>query len=436
MKLKILLTCFLAACGAIQAGAQANVKRGEPQRVGNNWEERAECSAPLREASRLVVRADQGSIRVSPGTGETMTCQVRLRAYRASEAEARKYFRSYDLTLRPHDGGLLLRGASSPEGGGHKRSLSAEFEITVPARSNVDLETQGGEISVGSLQGSIQAVTAGGDIHVADIKGAVRLETAGGSIDMGSVTGPVEARTAGGSIHVGDITGTAVLETSGGEIISGMVTGTLRAETAGGDLVLRGSTGALEAQTAGGQIRIGETGGSVVAQTAGGSIRLIGARGRVDVKTAGGSIDLLQLRNAVQAMTAAGSIVAQVDGDLKIFPASRLETSAGDIRIYLPAGLPLNIDAAIDSAAGHKIVSDFPLNIQGEGPESDSTKVRGEGPLNGGGEVLRIRAVAGNIEIRRLDAQTLEKLRAQQETFWKRWKEREDLEKLSVQRQR
>ena len=382
------------------------------------------------------MRADQGSIRVNSGAAETMTCQVRLRAYRVSEAEARRHFRNYELTLRPHESGLILRGVTVPAGGARRSSLSAEFEITVPARSNLDLETQGGEISVGNLQGSTQAVTAGGDIHAADIKGAVRLETAGGSISMGSVTGPVEARTAGGSIHVGDITGTAVLETSGGEIISGMVTGTLRAETAGGDLVLRGSTGALEAQTAGGQIRIGETGGSVVAQTAGGSIRLIGARGRVDVKTAGGSIDLLQLRNAVQAMTAAGSIVAQVDGDLKTFPASKLETSAGDIRIYLPAGLPLNIDAAIDSAAGHKIVSEFPLNIQSDGPESDSTKVRGAGPLNGGGEVLRIRAVAGNIEIRRLDAQTLERLRAAQESFWKRWKEREDREKLSVQRQR
>jgi hypothetical protein len=250
------------------------------------------------------------------------------------------------------------------------------------------------------------------------------------------VAGPVEARTAGGCIHIGDVTGNAVLESSGGEILSGMVTGTLRAETAGGDLVLRGATGALEAQTAGGQIRIGETGGSVMAQTAGGSIRLIGARGKVDVKTAGGSIDLLQLRNAVQASTAAGSILAQVDSDLKVFPASRLETSAGDIHIYLPAGLPLNIEAVIDSADGHRIFSDFPLNIQGDGPEAASSRVRGAGALNGGGEILRIRAVAGNIEIRRLDAQTLEKLRAAQESFWRRWKEREERERLAVQRPR
>ncbi len=438
MKTRFILTFLLTAmtCGAIDAVAQVNVKRGEPQRVGNNWEERAECSAPMREASRLIVRADFGSIHITPGAGANMTCQVRLRVYRSTEAKARRYLRSYELTLRAHESGLLLRGAFPPESSGRRQSISAEFEITVPSRSSLDLETQGGEIGVGSLHGSIQAVTAGGEIRAGDVTGAVRMETAGGSITLGSVTGPVEARTAGGSIRVGDVTGTAVLEASGGEITAGMVSGTLRAESAGGDLVLRGAFGTLEAQTAGGQIRIGEGGGRVVAQTAGGSIRLDGARGAVDVKTAGGSIDLLQLRSAVNASTAAGCIVAQIDAGQKTFAASKLETSAGDIRIYLPAELALNIEAVIDMATGHRIVSDFPLQIQGDVQDFATTKVRGAGALNGGGEVLLIRTVAGNIEIRKLNAQTLERLRAPQESYWKRWQEREELERLSVQRQR
>jgi hypothetical protein len=217
-----------------------------------------------------------------------------------------------------------------------------------------------------------------------------------------------------------------------------MVTGMLRAETAGGDLILRGASATIEAQTAGGQIQIGDSGGSVIAQTAGGSIRLNGARGRVDVKTAGGSISLLQLRNAVNASTAAGGIVVQIDAEQKIFSASELATLAGDILVYLPPGLPLTIDAAIDMAAGHRILSDFPLSIKGEGPAYATTKVLGAGTLNGGGEVLRVRTVAGNIEIRRLDPQTLERLRAQQESVWKRWAEREERrqQKLAERRDR
>ena len=428
MKARTLLPVLILALSlggyAFDPGEAPSVKRGEPQRQGNYWEERAECSAPLRAGSRLTVRADSGSIDVQPTAGERMTCQVRLRVYTANESDARRYFHNYELTLQPSEGGLFLKGSLPSE---HKNnpSVSAEFNLTVPARTNLNLETKGGAIDVGKLEGSLQAVTAGGDIRTADLAGPVRAETAGGSIHLGSVAAPVEARTAGGSIRVGDVKGAAVLETSGGEVSAGMVAGTLRAETAGGDLVLRGATGGIEARTAGGQIQVGETGGSVVAETAGGSIRLQGARGRVEVKTAGGGINLLQVGSGVRASTAAGCILAQIDAGQKAFAASDLETMAGDILVYLPANLPVTVDAAIDMAAGHKIMSDFPLNIQHDGQTFAPKTLRGEGALNGGGEVLRVRTVAGNIEIRKLDTQTLGLLRSEQDSFWKRWQERE-----------
>ncbi|MGH9650251.1 MAG: hypothetical protein ACRD3I_07245, partial [Terriglobales bacterium] len=66
------------------------------------------------------------------------------------------------------------------------------------------------------------------------------------------------------------------------------------------------------------------------------------------------------------------------------------------------------------------------LKIEGDGPAIARTKLRGEGALNGGGEVLRIRTTAGNIEIRKLDPAALAQLQARQESFWKRWQEQEE----------
>jgi len=423
------IVAFLAAlpvgARALEPGEQGYVKRGEPQRVGNHWEERATCDAPAREGGKLILRADLGSITVKPGANDHLSCQVRVRVYTKDEAEARRIFQIFSLSLRPQENGFFMRG-DFPQQQHGSRSLGAEFDLTVPLKYSLDLETKGGAIQVGKLEGDLKAATAGGDIRSGDVRGPVQAETAGGSIQLGNIASQVEARTAGGSIRVGDVKGPAVLETSGGEVVAGMVQGPLRAETAGGDLVLRGASGQIEARTAGGQISIGETAGSVIAQTAGGSIRLQGARGKVEVRTAGGSIDLLQVRNAVRASTASGCILAQVDADQKTFAASELQTSAGDIRVFLPPNLPITIDAAIDMAAGHKIITDFPLNIQGDGQIFASTKLRGEGNLNGGGEILRVRTIAGNIEIRKLDAQTLEELRAQQASFWKHWQARED----------
>jgi DUF4097 and DUF4098 domain-containing protein YvlB len=304
----------------------------------------------------------------------------------------------------------------------HDHSVGAEFDIKLPARFNLDVETQGGDIGVeGALQGEARLTTAGGDIRTTEISGPIRVETAGGGITLGNLGARAEARTAGGSIHVGNVQGDATLETSGGGIQVGQVDGTLRAETAGGDVVIAGAGGQVVAQTAGGQIQVGPTGGSVRAETAGGSIRLRGARGRVVAETAGGSIDLLQLGAGVRANTSAGRILAQFNASAKTFAASQLETSMGDVYVYLPGSLPLTIDAAIDAAAGHHIVTDFPLSILGDKEDFGERTIRGHGTLNGGGEVLRIRTVAGNIEIRKLDSRGLEDLKSNVRSTIQSW---------------
>jgi DUF4097 and DUF4098 domain-containing protein YvlB len=238
---------------------------------------------------------------------------------------------------------------------------------------------------------------------------------------------------------VGDAKGDVILETSGGEIVTGAVAGALRAETAGGDVIVGGASGQLVARTAGGQIQIGPTGSSVRAETAGGSIRLHGARGRVVAETAGGSIDLLQVESAVRATTAAGRILAELNCTRKSFGASQLETSMGDVYVYLPSDVPLTIDAAIMTAAGRQIQSDFPLDIQGNKEDLVPSTLRGHGNLNGGGEVLRLRTVAGNIEIRKIDEASLRDLQQREDSNWKAWQDRraeKDQRRQEVEKER
>ena len=411
----------LGASGNLHA--QAFVKRGTPYPAGRDWVEVATCGAPVREGGRLLVRADSGSVSVRPGAKDRMDCQVRLRAYRSNEEEARRYFRSYELSIRTLEGGgVLLAGKSARSG--RNSGLSVEYHLTVPLKFNLDLETKGGDLEVGNLDGELRGETAGGDIRAGDVTGPVRVETAGGDIELGNIGHRVEVHTAGGAIRLNDVQGDAVLETSGGEIVAGLIEGSVRAETAGGDIVLHGASGPVRAETAGGQIQIGQCQASIRAETAGGSIRLHGARGIVQAETAGGSIDLFRMQSAVRAETAAGRILAEINATRNTFAASQLETSVGDVQVFLPPDLPLTIDAAIEQAFGHRIVSDFPIQIQGEEESFRHRSQHVEAALNGGGKVLRIRTVMGNIEIHKLDARTLEELKARQETFWKLWQER------------
>ena len=445
----LLLVAVAAAALPLPAAGQTYVRRGDPVREGRTWVETIECGTPVAEGGRLVLRADVGAVAVKTGAERQLTCLVRLRAYASDEQEARLILSRYDITLSAtNEQTVQLRGRwgagtppappapPAPRPGSRVQSprapmpplpppgaarLKVEYEVRVPTRFNLELETRGGEISVERLQGELRAVTAGGSIRTDDISGPVRAETAGGSIVLGNIGNRVEARTAGGAVRVGDVQGDAILETSGGEIIAGRITGGGRAATAGGDILLRAAGGDLTVVTAGGQIRLGEVGGRVRAETAGGSIQLDSARGPVQVETAGGCINLDRVDTAVRAATVAGKIRAQITASRESFANSVLETAFGDVEVYLPTDLPITIDAVIQNASGHSIVSDFPLQIDKGGPGVRSRVIEGRGALNGGGQVLRIRTTAGNIEIRRLDTRQLEQLEEKQNSLWKRW---------------
>ena len=399
------------------AQEQAYVRRGDVTRQGKVWVEEVECGASVRPDGRLVLRTDMGSVMVETAADNSLRCQVHLRAYAGTEDEARRLLRGYELGIQTlPDGGVSLRGRVA----GSPRHLKVDYEVRVPQRFNLDLETRAGHLHVQNLEGSLKAITAGGEIRAGDVSGAVRAETAGGSIILGRVGQRVEARTAGGSIRVGDVAGPAVLETSGGEIVAGRIGGSGRAITAGGDVKLRGAGADLLVQTAGGQIYIGEAGAGVKAETAGGSIQVDAVRGPVEVRTAGGCIYLDRVDSAVQAATSAGTIRAQITANSDSFGASLLQTSFGDVEVFLPPDLPLTIDATIQNAAGHKILSDFPLEIKNGESNFRPRTVQGHGALNGGGVMLRLRTTAGNIEIRKLDLRQLEKLDEKKRQRWQR----------------
>jgi hypothetical protein len=420
---KTFLLIALLASLPLAAAEGPVVRRGIPRRQGRLWLEQDQCFVPVKPGGRLVVRADMGSLTVLPTSkDEGLHCQVRFTSYANSEPEARASLLRSELSARRLGSDGAYIEFRHPTDRPMSR-LDVSFCILVPARFNLDLETESGTIQVDNLDGDLRAATAGGDIHTADITGTARVQTAAGDIDLGNINQRLEAHTAGGSIRVGDVKGDAFLETSGGEIVSGMVGGSVHAQTAAGDILMRGIGGPAIVQTAGGQIQLGECGGSVRAQTAAGSIHVDGARGRVDAETAGGSLDLLRLMSGVRAGTAVGHILVQIGASRETFSSSSLDSSVGDLMVYLPSDLPLTVRAIIDNGAGHKIATDFPLTERGEPGDWGVGPVQASGALVGGGAPLNLHAALGNIEIRKLDPGSQARLKAYQQSFWSSWQE-------------
>jgi len=122
----------------------------------------------------------------------------------------------------------------------------------------------------------------------------------------------------------------------------------------------------------------------------------------VRAETGAGRIELNGVSSA-RAETGAGGITVRFVRAGGEQNDSTLETSAGDIIVYLTPDVAISVRASIDLANGHAIHSDFnDIRITTEGGEWPGPKtMTAEGKLNGGGSTLKLRTATGNIQILR-----------------------------------
>lgn len=432
--------CLIASGLLLLAGPVVAQEQGELAKEGNGWSERIDREVETSKGGTLVLTADKGQIEVATWGKEAVRVEVEKWAEVFTEEEARRVFADFEVRISQENG--QVRVLAEPRSDRRLQTLEVDFKITVPEQYSVDLTTAGGGIEMGNLEGNVKARTAGGGIDVGNIRnGSVDVSTAGGGIEIGGIeNGDGRAVTSGGSIEVGNVTGDLMAKTVGGGITVGRVGGELEAKTAGGGIeiaeggeaVLANTSGGgirvgkasgdvevktmgggieigpaggdIRAKTMGGGIEIGESRGSVQAETMGGGISVDGSGGPVKVETMGGSIEVKKADGYIEAKTTGGSISAELAiADSEVDTHCTLETSGGDVTIYLPAGLQATIDAEVRIEGrvrrDYEIRADFPLEI--EGAERGSRRLTAQGTLNGGGDLIKLRTTNGDIAIKK-----------------------------------
>ena len=352
----------------------------------------------LAPARNLRVKIESGSVRVTGGSQASIDYSVSNHSYASSEDKARREFDGYKISAYVRGDTAWVVGEWQ---GNKPRRSSSEFVINVPRNTEfVKVETDGGDLTASGIAGRVEGESGGGSLRLDDIGGAINAETGGGGIDVGTVGGDLSLRTGGGSIKVGSAKGKINAETGGGSVV--VVSCLLGAvlETGGGSIEVQRCSGPLKVTTGGGSIDLGEIAGPAEIETGGGSIRLSSATGAVRAETGGGSITLNGVPTA-RAETGAGGIVAKfVSGAERT--DSVLETSAGDITVYLAPNLAMTIRASIELANGHRIRTDFSeIRVVTEGGEWGPGSATAEGNLNGGGPVLKVRTTTGDISFLR-----------------------------------
>lgn len=392
-----------------------------------------QLAVPAQSAGTLVVDLETGGDIVITGWDKP---QIAVRASLGG-----RDWRSTRVNLAPTSNGARLE--SDFAGTSNRRSTSHTFEISVPRKYNVRIESSGGDISINGVDGrftgntgggeidiqkasgEVEISTGGGQIHVADSHLNGGVHTGGGTVRIENVTGDLSGDSGGGSViyngksgvaasvggdrttvHAGSGSGSGmgISSSSGSNSVSTTTTYTdddaglskdfarsgLRMNSGGGDIYSPGAPDGGRFTTGGGKIRIGPSGGEVYASTGGGSIEIGPSTGSVEAHTGGGDVRL--------ELQGAGSHSANI------------VSGKGEVVLVLPRDLNavLDLETAYTNNLGHKtrIVSDLPLQTT-ETSEWDSSHgtprrfVRARQTVGRGGGVIRVRTVNGNIIVNR-----------------------------------
>ena len=358
-------------------------------REGPYWVEFLSGSEAMLPSGRLRVTA-RGAVTLTGVAQNELSYTLKVRVKARNAGEARRLMKGFGVRATRSAGGYTYLIVRRGDG-------MADLQVKVPRTTpEAVITTTEGAIEFSDLDGSVKAETGGGKVKADHIRGSVVARTAGGDITLGTVDGSAQCATAGGKITANLVRGEAAFETGGGDIFAQEVGGLVHASTMAGSIRIRRAGSAVIASTGGGPIDVGQAHGLVTAKNSGGPVQVGWAEG-VRCESGGGGVHLNNISGSVRVSTAIGSIIASLLAG-KPMADSFLSTGSGDITVIIPSNLGVTIRAQNElSDSIRRIVSDFPgISVRVVGGQ-----VIAEGPVNGGGPVLRISGTGGTIFIKR-----------------------------------
>jgi hypothetical protein len=111
--------------------------------------------------------------------------------------------------------------------------------LRLPARIGVTLATEGGNISIPGFSGSADLLSGGGDVTAGSLSGTLQMRTDGGNVAVNSLSGAINLQTSGGDVTAGSLSGTMRATTDGGNLnVQLMADPVADIESSGGDVTL------------------------------------------------------------------------------------------------------------------------------------------------------------------------------------------------------
>ena len=324
---------------------------------------------PVAAGGKLTIDADCGEINVQSTEDDTVSVRIQRAAQIKANRRAAEILKNLDVQIAHEASDVKIEAKFTGDAKRwqkRKNDLDVQLDIRVPRHYNLDLQT------------------ACDDISVVNVTGDVNVETFNAGLRLQEITGRIDAVTSVGNIDLKGFNGDVVLQTKSGNI------------------TLAAGFGDVKAKTSGGNVQAVHVRGAVNGQTSGGNVTLRECKGGADLKTAGGSIEV-ENDGPVLAKTSGGSIRCQLQkASTRQNLLLDLETMGGSVNVSLVPDIAAAVEATV---LGGSVTTEFPVTVEASGTVKPD---RLQGTINGGGPLLKLRAVGGNIILRKTDDETEE----------------------------
>jgi len=188
----------------------------------------------VEERLQLVIKGHNSNVNIHTGNANTATMTTSLHGNAAGQTANNvtiQYAQSIDKQGHDH-----LNVTTNP------LTSDIDYNITVPASTQVQIEVTSGSIVVDGIDG-VTVSTGGGNLDIADIHGSVHAYTESGDIIARAINGQMEMISVNGSIRASDINGPLQAITQNGDVVVGgaILDGQSTLETTNGSMHFQGT---------------------------------------------------------------------------------------------------------------------------------------------------------------------------------------------------
>lgn len=293
-----------------------------------------QVTQPLKPGSSVTISIPQGDLTVR--AGETAEVRVVAQKHVAADREedAKKLAGEIQVRVMPTPSGVEIRPEFDTSGSGRVKRV--DLEVTVPAKTNLQLSGNRGDVRVNGIQGDIRLTSRFGDVELQAIKGKAEVDLTRGSIRVAKLDGNLRVTGRGNEVDLADITGEANIQ---GEFFGDIkvknvsrLTHFLSSRT---DFSSERIRGALEMDS--------------------GDLRLIKPEGAVNLVTHNKDVEIEDFDGRLQIQNRRGNI--RLIAHQAVKQDIQVTNESGDVEIVLPANSSFQINAA--ARANGEITTDF-----------------------------------------------------------------------------